>query len=117
MRKMPEKTSCRGLLSIQQKRRGQKKAMPGNGVKTEGICILCATGMVVQQSEAQANLQQEWHADAMVARCDAKGAIRTWAKLEALPALYWVTLCTVCLVHFLALQKVLLSLGTFTIWK
>lgn len=28
----------------------------------------------------------------------------TWAKLEALPALYWVTLCTVCLVHFLPLQ-------------
>ena len=42
---------------------------------------------------------------------------RTWAKLDAFPDLYWVTLCTVCLVHFFALQYVLLSLGTFTIYR
>jgi len=39
----------------------------------------------------------------------------TWAKLEALPALYWVTLWTVCLPHFFPLQYVFLSFGTLTI--
>ncbi len=39
------------------------------------------------------------------------------AKREALPALYWVTLWTVCLRHTLPAQKVLRVFGMFTIWK
>ena len=38
-----------------------------------------------------------------------------WAKLDALPALYWVTLCSVCLRHFL--QWVFFFLGALTIWR
>ena len=38
-----------------------------------------------------------------------------WAKSEALPALYCVTLWTVCLRHCLPAQNVLRVLGTFTI--
>ena len=36
--------------------------------------------------------------------------------MDALPALYCVTLCRVCLPHFFPLQKVFRSFGTFTIF-
>ena len=36
----------------------------------------------------------------------------TWT--ESRPFLYWVTLCNVCFLQFLALQKVFLCFGTFT---
>jgi hypothetical protein len=41
--------------------------------------------------------------------------LRTCAKFDGFPALYWLTLCTVCLLHFLLLQNVFLSFGTCTI--
>lgn len=37
-----------------------------------------------------------------------------WAKTESLPFLYCVTLCRVCFLHFLPLQKVRRCFGTFT---
>ena len=35
--------------------------------------------------------------------------------MDDLPALYWVTLCCVCLRHFLPLQNVRRSLGKLTL--
>ena len=37
-----------------------------------------------------------------------------WAYSDALPVLYWVTLCMVCFWHSLPLQKAFLVFGTFT---